>query len=48
MFPVEPLTFPVNAPQRQAANVPAPSNPVPAPAVRLGVTVIDGDKVQAQ
>jgi pilus assembly protein CpaB len=48
-FPVEPLTFPVNAPQRQAAaNVPAPSNPVPAPAVRLGVTVIDGDKVQAQ
>jgi pilus assembly protein CpaB len=48
-FPVEPLSFPVQQPPHQAApNVPAPANPAAAPVVRLGVTVIDGDKVQAQ
>lgn len=45
-FPVEPLYFPVNQPQRQApAVVPPPANPAAAPAVKLGVMVIDGDKV---
>jgi pilus assembly protein CpaB len=48
-YPVEPLYFPVSQPQHQAANVPPPANPVAPPVVRLGgVTVIDGDKVQAQ
>jgi pilus assembly protein CpaB len=45
-FPVEPLTFPVNEQRQAVAAVPPPSQPAKAPAVRSGVMVIDGDKVQ--